>query len=267
MTDTLTVQAPAQVPAQVYDNRFVPALFRQWGPVLCRAAAVQPGMRVLDVGCGTGALTLAASEAVGPDGSVVGLDANPEMLAVARAKPTAIDWRDGVAEALPFEEGSFDAVVSQFAFMFFEGRVRALQEMRRVARSGAAIAVAVCGALERSPGYAAFAGLLDRLFGVEVGQAFRAPFVLGDPDTLLALAREAGVAAEVAEHSGKVSFASIEDLVSTERACAWTLGGLLNQAQFARLLAESEQALAPYCDGAGKVVFDMPALLLTFKGG
>jgi ubiquinone/menaquinone biosynthesis C-methylase UbiE len=65
--------------------------------------------------------------------------------------------------------------------MFFDDRAGALRQMMRVLRPGGRIAVAVCDAVENSPGYAAFAALLDRLFGTAVGDAFRAPFVLGDP--------------------------------------------------------------------------------------
>ena len=85
---------------------------------------------------GTGALTLAVAETVGPSGSVVGLDANPQMLAVARRKPARIEWLEGRAEALPLPDASFDAVVSQFGFMFFDDRPQALREMIRVARPG-----------------------------------------------------------------------------------------------------------------------------------
>ena len=122
----------------------------------------------------------------------------------------------------------------------------------------------MCGAVETSPGYAAFAALLDRLFGIAVGDAFRAPFVLGKPQQLLEIAREAGIIdASVAQHGGTVRFSSIASLVSTERACAWTLGGLLDEDQFARLLEASETALEPFVARDGTVVFDMPALILT----
>lgn len=251
-------------PAEVYDTFFVPALFAQWGPVVAAAADVQRGDRVLDVACGTGALTLAAAERVGPAGSVVGLDANPEMLAVARRKPAQIEWLEGRAEALPLPDSSFDAVVSQFGLMFFADKSMALREMMRVLRPGGRLAVAVCDAVENSPGYGAFARLLDRLFGKQVGDAFRAPFILGDADRLHAICREAGIVdAEVTQHSGMVRFKSIDALVSTERACVWTLGGVLDDNQFVRLLEESETALQPFATDRGAVEFDMPSLIVT----
>jgi ubiquinone/menaquinone biosynthesis C-methylase UbiE len=253
-------------PAEVYDARFVPALFAQWGPVVAAAAEVRKGDRVLDVACGTGAATLVAAEVAGKSGSVVGLDANPEMLAVARRKPTNIEWLEGRAEALPLPDGSFDAVVSQFGFMFFDDKPAALREMMRVLRPGGRLAVAVCDAVETSPGYGAFAQLLDRLFGKEVGDAFRAPFALGDSGKLAEICRAAGIAdAEITQHHAMVRFKSIEAMVSTERACVWTLGGVLNDEQFARLLEESETALRPFVTDGNVIEFDMPSLIITAR--
>lgn len=262
----MTVTASERPPAEIYDEKFVPALFGQWGRVVAGAAAVRPGQSVLDVACGTGASTLAALEMVGPSGKVSGLDANPEMLAVARRKSDDIEWRHGAAEALPFDDASFDAVISQFGFMFFDDRPKALSEMMRVLKPEGCMAVAVCGALARSPGYSAFATLLDTLFGDQVGDAFRAPFVLGEPELLADIAADAGLEnAHVEERNGTVQFATIADLVATERACAWTLGGILDQAQFALLLERSEEILQPFADAEGLVRFDMPALILKTR--
>jgi SAM-dependent methyltransferase len=252
-------------PAEIYDEQFVPALFRPWSGVVADAARLGPGQRVLDVACGTGVLACTAAERVGARGSVVGLDANPQMLAVARRKPAQnIEWIDGRAESLPFPDASFDAVVSQFGLMFFDDRVQALREMMRVLRPGGRLAVAVCDSLDHSPGYSALATLLERLFGDAVADAFRAPFVLGDPALLRSLCDQAGIArAEVTAHEGIVRFASIEALVSTERACAWTLGGLLDDAQFEQLLSEAEHELRPFAQSDSNVAFAMPALLVT----
>jgi hypothetical protein len=121
----------------------------------------------------------------------------------------------------------------------------------------------VCDAVDHSPGYAALAQLLEQLFGRQAGDAFRAPFVLGDVGQLRALCTDAGIAgAEVTQRQGTVRFGSIDALVSTERACVWTLGGLLDDAQFERLRVESQRVFRPFVDAAGQVAFAMPALLI-----
>ena len=128
------------------------------------------------------------------------------------------------------------------------------------------IAVAVCDAVERSPGYGALAELLQTLFGDRVAGAFRAPFAIGDASLLAGLAQQAGLQrAEVLSRSAIVRFASIDALVSTERACIWTLGGLLDDAQFERLLHEARRVLAPFVQHDGSVAFQMPALIIAAR--
>lgn len=256
----------ARPPAQVYEEQFVPALFRPWGRVVSELAGLGPGQRVLDVACGTGALTEAVCGRVEPGGAVVGLDANPGMLEVASRKNLNVAWREARAEALPFADAAFDAVVSQFGLMFFDDPAQALREMMRVLRPRGRLVVAVCDGLQRSPGYAALADLLARLFGSRVADAFRAPFALGDPALLRDLCAQAGIGrAEVGSHAGSVRFESVAALVSTERACAWTLGGLLDDAQFERLLDESPAVLAPFVRPDGTIVFEMPALIISAR--
>lgn len=260
----MTVSERIRTPAEIYDEMFVPALFRHWGPVVAEAADIRPGHRVLDVACGTGTLAEAAAGRVGSEGRVSGLDPNPDMLGVARRNRADIDWRDGRAEAIPFADASFDRVVSQFGMMFFDDGPAALREMMRVLVPGGRLAVAVCDVVERSPGYATLAALLDRLFGTRVGNAFRAPFVLGDPELLRTIAAEAGIeGVEVARRSGSVRFGSIAALVATERACVWTLGGILDEDQFRTLLAQADEAFGKFVTADGEIVFDMPALILT----
>ena len=68
---------------------------------------------------------------MGDDGHVSGVDATPGMLAVAQELAPSIEWREGVAESLPYEAESFDAVISQFGLMFFRDRTKALESMKR----------------------------------------------------------------------------------------------------------------------------------------
>jgi ubiquinone/menaquinone biosynthesis C-methylase UbiE len=258
-----TTAAHAANPAEIYERSFVPALFARWGPVVAEAARIVPGDRVLDVACGTGALTLAVAERAGRSGAVTGLDPNPAMLDVARKKPVRVDWREGRAEDLPFADASFDAVVSQFGMMFFDDPGRALVEMRRVLAPGGRVAVAVFDAIETAPGYDALAKLLDRLFGRRVGDALRAPFALGDAARLHELAQSAFRGATVVRYEGAVTFPSIAELIDTEHACIWTLGGLIDHTQAEQLRREAEQELLPFVASDGTVAFTMPALIVS----
>lgn len=111
--------------ATAYEEFFVPALFQEWAQRVVTAAQLQPGQRVLDVACGTGVLAREAAERVGAAGTVVGLDPNPGMLTVAKRRAPGVEWREGTAEAFPYPDTSFDAVVSQFGLMFFTNRGQA----------------------------------------------------------------------------------------------------------------------------------------------
>jgi demethylmenaquinone methyltransferase / 2-methoxy-6-polyprenyl-1,4-benzoquinol methylase len=126
--------------APVYDpmNRLMTAgLDRRWRRETA-AAVVQPGDRVLDVCCGTGDLALAASEA---GGRVTGLDFSAPMLERARGKSSEIDWIGGDALALPFADGSFDAVTIGFGLRNLPNVERGLAELRRVLRPGGRLAI------------------------------------------------------------------------------------------------------------------------------
>ena len=85
-----------------------------------------------------------------------------------------------------------------------------------------------------------------------------------EPAALRALCADAGIVeASVVRRQETVRFASIDALVSTERACVWTLGGLLDDAQFERLRREAQSTFLPFVDASGMVAFAMPALLIT----
>ncbi len=248
--------------AEVYEAFFVPALFGQWPDRLLGAAAVGPGDRVLDVGCGTGVLARGALSLVGGAGQVVGVDPNPGMLAVARRSSDRIEWVEAVAERLPFEAGRFDRIVSQFALMFFTDRAAAIQEMARVLRPDGTVAVATWAPLDETPGYAAMVGLLRQLFGEPAAQALRAPYVLGEHDDVRALLEEAFEDIVVATVPGVARFESIEAWVHTDIR-GWTLANLIDDDQYETLLREARRELASFRTTDGSVAFDAPALIST----
>lgn len=262
MSDITKGQVSADA-AEVYEAFFLPALFQEWAPRVAEAARLRPGQRVLDVACGTGVLARVAARDVRPGGSVVGLDPNAGMLAVAEREAPGVAWVEGVAESIPFEAASFDAVVSQFGLMFFEDRVGALREMVRVLRPGGRLAVAVWDSLDRTPGYAAMAALLQRLFGDGVAASLHAPYALGDPEVLRALFHEAGVTeVSVSTHPGTARFPSISSWVYTD-VKGWTAADMIDEAGFQRLTAEAQVELQPFVGAGGAVEFSAPAHIAT----
>ena len=124
----------------VYDamNRTMTAgLDQRWRRATV-AAVVRPGDLVLDACCGTGDLAVAALHA---GGHVTGLDFSERMLGRARRKSAEIEWVQGDALSLPFEDGSFDAATVGFGVRNLDDLARGLAELRRVLRPGGRVAI------------------------------------------------------------------------------------------------------------------------------
>ena len=111
-------------------------------------ALLQPRENVLDVGCGTGGVTIPAKIRVGENGSAAGIDPAPEMIAVARRKAkragVEIDFRVGVVECLPYHDETFDVVTSSMMMHHLPQRlqVKGLAEIWRALKPGGRILIA-----------------------------------------------------------------------------------------------------------------------------
>jgi len=150
---------------------------------LAELAQLTPGESVLDVGCGTGSLALAAKRRVGDTGSVSGVDASPDMIALATRKATragaAVTFRVGTAERLPYADASLDAVMATLMLHHLPAPLRRdfAREARRVLRPGGRILT-----VDFSAPSTQSAGLLARLH--RRGGVSR--------DAMVALLRDAG---------------------------------------------------------------------------
>lgn len=201
--------------AELYERYLVPVVTRQWAVDLVARVGVQPGDRVLDVACGTGVVARAAAER---GGRVAGIDLNAAMLAVARSRPSAgpvpIEWYEGSALSLPFDDGEFGVVLCQLGLQFVPDPLLALREMRRVLGPDGRVGVSVFAELERNPVAHAFSDALDRQLGEGASAAKRSERALGDAEAVSSLFREAGFARVRIETVAKTSrYPSVSDYV------------------------------------------------------
>jgi ubiquinone/menaquinone biosynthesis C-methylase UbiE len=162
-------------------------------PAVIAAAEVAQGCRVLDVSTGTGEAALMTLPIVGASGLVIGADISPAMLEAARDRlgepsfwPVSAD-----GQALPFKDGSFDAVICQLGLQFFPDPARGLREFRRVLRIGGCAAVCVIATPDRAPMWGILADVLSR-FLPEQRDIIYLSFALADPNRLEGMLADAG---------------------------------------------------------------------------
>jgi ubiquinone/menaquinone biosynthesis C-methylase UbiE len=173
---------------QYWQQQLAPAQQR-----LFEMASLKPGERVLDVACGTGLVTFPAAEIVGAGGSVVATDISDAMVAHVDAEARKRGLRHVSAtrmdaEALHFDDGSFDAVLCALGLMYVPNPLASLTEMRRVLRSGGRAVAAVWGA-RRHCGWAEIFPIVEARVQSDVCPMF---FQLGTGDVLSATMQQAG---------------------------------------------------------------------------
>jgi SAM-dependent methyltransferase len=129
---------PFAAPAEAYDRfmgRYAPTL----AAALVDLAAVTPQMRVLDVGCGPGGLTHALCRRVDAE-RVAAIDPMPQFAEACRRRHPGVDVREGVAEQLPWPDGTFDAALSSLVIAFMSDPDQGVRGMARVTRPGGTVA-------------------------------------------------------------------------------------------------------------------------------
>lgn len=248
-----------------YESLFVPALFAPWPRHVIDGSSVQEGAHVLDVACGTGVLARSALERSGKSGRVVGLDPAPGMIAAAKEVAPNIEWVLGTAEDLPFEDGTFDNVVSQFGMMFFQDRAKAASEMHRVIKPGGKLAVAVWHSADQNPAYKDIASVLERHVSPEAADTVRIPFCLGDPAQVAQLLSQAGFDEVVFEtRCEQAEFPSTRTMVEVELRGWLPLFGIhLSEEKIADVLAKSDATLSKYATPSGVAVFPTSAYVMA----
>lgn len=252
---------------EIYERVFVPAMMG-WAAQVIALAQPQPEDHVLDVACGTGALTRNVANLVGQRGRIVGLDISPEMLTIARTMPldnsqsAPVEWYEGDAHALPFDDETFDIVFSAFGFMFFSDRIAVLKEMGRVLKPAGRLALSVWGPINKSPGQVALKESWERHFGLEAGTGFSRMHVLSDPELVRTLLDEAGFSHVLVEPTmGVVRHRSPESMV---RSVGAMFGTQADEQTRTKLIQEVSEALSSFVGSEG-LVYPIEAILASAR--
>ncbi len=214
---------------ELYDRCLGPMLFEPFALELAERFRGFEG-RILETAAGTGRVTRALAEAA-PGAAIVATDLNDAMIARAAEVVSApnVEWRQADAQALPFEDAGFDAVVCQFGVMFFPDKAAGYAEARRVLRPGGRHVFSVWDAMEANEISQAAHDALGAAFPDDPPQFLaRMPFGYHDQDAI-----RAGLAA--------AGFGRVEiDTVRRETRCDSVADAVMGLCQGSPMHAEIE---------------------------
>jgi SAM-dependent methyltransferase len=241
-------------PAEIYDRYLGPAMFEPWAEVLVSRAQLSPGMRTLDVACGTGIVSRALARA---GAWVTGVDLGAHMIARARrrtaeeALDVAFEVGDGTRLAQP--SSSFERVLCQQGLQFFSDRAGGAREMRRVLEPGGLAVVACWCAIDESPHYEALHRVVERSFGAS---GFARPFSIGGASELEAVLGAGGFAEVAIEKLRRpVRYPRAREFVRLSLLAAAAVmpdsfeGAAERERAVEEATAEAARALSPWVEG------------------
>lgn len=236
-----------------------------------RAAGWTSGHRMIDVACGPGYPTFAAAAAVGPDGSVLGLDISGAMVSAASgfarsSGVTNVEFREMDAEALQLQDGSFDSAVNAYGLMFCPEPERAVRELWRVLKPGGHCAMAVWDERIKSPFFDVMLSVASPLLALpSPDPRAPGPFRLASADTLESMTVASGFS-DVRVERLTLTFEceSVADYCQLFADVALKARmDTLSDSERARLETEVEEASRSYVQGGH---LQLPAVSLCVSG-
>ncbi|WP_417743676.1 class I SAM-dependent methyltransferase [Salipiger sp.] len=231
--------------------------------ILLDAADPRPGARVIDIGCGAGAVSLAAAERVGPEGHLLGLDISAPLIALAReraeGRPSAPEFRVADAQSWAHDGAPFDLCVSRMGLMFFADPKAGLANLHRHLRPGGRLVFAAWAALAENPWFdLAKRAAEARLGPSEPGDPHApGPAAFADQSRVLGLLAEAGfddaqaqtVDTTLEVPGGSAEAAALTQYIGPIPAQLRAKGG--TEADRAALLEQMHRAFSAYDDAEG----------------
>ncbi len=178
-----------------YDRYLGPAFFEPFAKDIAARLSGERPAKVLEIACGTGILTRLLRDTLAPAVQLVATDLNPGMFAFAQGKFSAnqnIKWQQADVVALPFPEGSFDAVVCQFGLMFVPDKQTAMRECYRVLSPRSVFLFNVWDSIERNPIGQIADQTIASFFDRDPPDFYELPFGFYEADRIRALLQRAG---------------------------------------------------------------------------
>lgn len=257
--------------AELYEQVVARYILGPWAPLLVEAAHVSAGERLLDVACGTGVVARAAAERIGTAGSIVGIDLNPGMVAVAARLPqpagARIEWLERSALDLQLPGASFDVVLCQQGLQFFPDKLLAMREMRRVLVPEGRLAISVWNSAGRYN--SAVGKVLAAFLGNKVAARFCASRAAPSKEEIEQFAADAGLLdVEVRIQRLEVHFPRLENFVLDHLAATPVSSVIADADEGARkgIGAAVMNELRSYADRDG-VTFPEETYVLTATTG
>jgi len=254
-----------------YEEYLVPGFFKPWADKLVQLSSPSPGSDILDVACGTGIVARTATAKAGGDAQVTGLDINPQMLnkaaEMAEREGLEIDWQQGDAGDLPFEDNRFDHLFCQQAMQFFPEPEQALREIQRVLKPGGTLALNILRSITHNPAYQILADCLEEHAGETAGTMMRSPFPDWDKKTIRNMAAEAGFSdIQILLEIISMRYPSPEEFLRREAASSPLAGEIeaMEPERRMELVDFLNRSLEAYTDDRG-VVFPMETYMIVAK--
>lgn len=259
-----------------YDAWLVPRFFAPLADRLLESTPPRSGEHALDLACGTGVVTRRVADLAGPAGRVIGVDVNSAMIDFAGSREVGerstverspIEWLVGDSGYLPVPAAWADTCYCQQGWQFFTDQRKSAQELARVCRPGARVALTIWRAIEHNPVFSLLVDTLDREIGHGAAATMRAPFAGPTKSALREQLTAAGfdrVAVRIL--SLEVRFPSVSVFLRQEAAGS-PLGTALQRETEDVLVALTrslDQSLDPYIDDDG-LVLPMQTWLVTAR--
>ncbi len=180
--------------AQRYEDILVPAILGPFAKSLVDYADLTDAAHVVDIGCGTGAATRYAAQKMKPSSTVMGIDVNTSMLAVAESLPevegASITWQQDNAYELSLDDASTDAVLCAQTLQFMTEKTKALNEMHRILKSGQALYFSLWCEIEHSPYFDALVNAVAKHINPDTAAGLGSAFNLSKLDDIMQIMEE-----------------------------------------------------------------------------